>query len=82
MCIDNHVPVGDASVAVCEDGTKAGPVSSIASLAIADAMVLAACQQLRQRGMDPEVFRSGNCAGGDEYNGRLIQRFGARVRSL
>ena len=82
LCIDNHVPVGDASVTVCEDGTKAGPVSSIASLAIADAMVLAACQELRRRGIDPEVFRSGNCDGGDAYNGRLLRRFGARVRSL
>ena len=79
LCIDNHVPVGDASVALALIGIL---LIGIASLAIADAMVLAACQQLRQRGMDPEVFRSGNCAGGDEYNGRLIQRFGARVRSL
>ena len=69
-------------MAVCKDGTRAGPVSSIASLAIADAVVLAACQELRLRGIDPEVFRSGNCDGGDAYNGRLLRRFGARVRSL
>lgn len=82
VCINNHVPVGDASVEVCKDGTKAGPVSSIASLAISDAVVLAACQHLRERDIEPEVFRSGNCAGGDEYNERLIQRFRRRVRSL
>ena len=59
LCIDNHVPVGDASVTVCEDGTKAGPVSSIASLAIADAVVLAACQELRLRGIDPRCSAAG-----------------------
>ena len=82
VCIDNHVPTGDACVAVCSDGTKAGPVSSVASLAIADAIMLSACQKLRERGMEPEVFKSGNCAGGDEYNERLIGRFRGRVRSL
>lgn len=82
VCIDNHVPAGDAVVTVCSDGTKAGPVSSVASLAIADAMMLSACQKLRERNVEPEVFRSGNCDGGDEYNRRLIERFGARVRSL
>lgn len=82
VCIDNHVPVGDACVEVCMDGTKAGPVSSLASLAIADAVMLSACQKLRERGIEPEVFRSGNCSGGDEYNRRLIERFQPRVRSL
>lgn len=82
ICIDNHVPLGDAAVTVCSDGTKAGPMSSIASLAIADAVMLAACQELRDRGIEPEVFRSGNCAGGDEYNEKLILRFSERVRSL
>lgn len=82
VCIDSHVPAGDACVTVCTDGTKAGPVSSVASLAIADAVMLSACQKLREQGMEPEIFRSGNCAGGDEYNRRLIERFRTRVRSL
>ncbi len=82
LCIDNHVPLGDASVEVCDDGTKAGPVSTVASVAIANAIVLSACQQLREQGGDPEVFRSGNCPGGDEYNARLIEKYSGRVRSL
>lgn len=82
LCIDNHIPVGDASVEVCEDGTKAGPLSSIASLFIANAMVLSACEKLKERGLDPELFRSGNCSGGDTYNAHLIEKFSPRVRSL
>ena len=82
LAIDNHVPSGDATVTVCEDGTKAGPISSVATLAICDAIELAACQSLRKRGLDPEVFRSGNVEGSDEYNGRLIKKYQGRIRSL
>lgn len=82
LCIDNHVPIGDASVTVCGDGTKAGPVSSIASFTIVNSLILAACQKLREQGIEPEVFRSGNCDGGDEYNQSLMKHFGTRVRSL
>lgn len=82
LCIDNHVALGDACVSVCEDGTKVGALSSVASLFIANSVVLSACQKLKERGVDPEVFRSGNCPGGDEYNARLIRKFSPRVRSL
>ena len=82
LAIDNHVPVGDATVTVCEDGTKAGPVSSVATLAICDAIELATCQALREMGIDPEVFRSGNTEGSDDYNLRLINKYKDRIRSL
>lgn len=82
LCIDNHVPVGDASVPVCSDGTKAGPVSTIASAAICNSIVLSACECLRGRGIEPEIFRSGNCDGGDACNRDLVERFRARVPYL
>ena len=58
LCIDNHVPVGDASVAV-QRRYQGGAGISIASLAIADAVVLAACQELRLRGIDPRCSAAG-----------------------
>ena len=82
MCIDNHVPVGDATVEVCDDGTKAGPVSTIATLAIANSIVLHACQIMRSHGVEPKVFHSGNCPGADEYNQGLLDEFMPRVRHL
>ena len=82
VCIDNHVQVGDASVPVRADGTKAGPTSSIATLLIANLVVLAACERLRAAGQEPEVFLSGNCEGSGEHNAELVRRFSARVRSL
>lgn len=82
LCIDNHVPHGDAAVTVRSDGTKAGPVSSIASIAVANSIVLSACEQLKARGIEPELFRSGNMPGGDSVNDDLVRRYRPRVRQL
>lgn len=82
VCVDNHVAVGDASVPVRSDGTKAGPTSSIATLLIANLIALEACERLRASGAEPEVFLSGNCEGSDEHNAELVRRYSLRVRSL
>lgn len=82
LCIDNHVPAGDALVEVRSDGTKAGPVSTIASVAICNSIVLSACETLRERGIEPDVFRSGNCPGGDDANRDLIARYRLRIKHL
>ena len=80
--MDNHVPTGDATVQVCADGTKAGPVSTIASIAIANSIVLHACEVLNNQGIEPRVFHSGNCPGADGYNAELIRDYMPRVRNL
>lgn len=82
ICVDNHVPTGDATVQVCADGTKAGPVSTIASIAIANSIVLHACEVLNNQGIEPRVFHSGNCPGADGYNATLINDYMPRVRNL
>lgn len=80
--IDNHVPVGDASVEVGADGTKSGPLSTIATLFIANSLMLAASEQLQAWNIEPNIFRSGNCSGGDEHNARLIANLRDRVKHL
>ncbi len=82
LCIDNHVPVGDATVEVCDDGTKAGPVSTVATLSIANAVVLHACELMRSHGVEPTVFHSGNCPGADGYNQAILDKYMSRVRHL
>lgn len=82
LCIDNHVPVGDAVIQVREDGTKAGPVSTVATLAIANSIALTACEKLKEQGIEPRVFRSGNCPGTDEYNAQILAEYMPRVRHL
>ncbi len=82
ICVDNHVPVGDATIEVCEDGTKAGPVSTVATLSIANAIVLEACEIMNAHGVQPKVFRSGNCPGTDDYNAVMLEQYGHRIRHL
>lgn len=82
LCIDNHVPVGDAVIEVRDDGTKAGPVSTVATLAIANSIILTACEKLREQGVQPQVFRSGNCPGADTYNAEILGTYMPRVRHL
>lgn len=82
ICIDNHVPLGDATVTVCADGTKAGPVSTIATLAIANSLMLDACEIMKSHGVEPKVFHSGNCPGADGYNAALLKEYMPRVRHL
>ena len=82
IMIDNHVPVGDASVEVNTDGTKSGPLSTIATAFIANSLVLAACEQLKAWGIEPMIYRSGNCQGGDEHNARMISHYKSRIRHL
>lgn len=82
ICVDNHVPVGDATVQVCADGTKAGPVSTMATLTIAHAITLEACEIMNKNGIEPKVFHSGNCPGADSYNAAILDEFMPRVRHL
>lgn len=80
--INNHVPIGDASVEVRSDGTKSGPLSSIATLFIANSLMLAASDQLNEWNIEPKIYRSGNCPGGDQYNARLISQLRTRIKHL
>jgi uncharacterized phosphosugar-binding protein len=82
IAINNHVPVGDASVQVRSDGTKSGPLSTLATIFIANSLMLAACDQLNKWGIEPKVYRSGNCQGGDEYNANLITQLRPRIKHL
>lgn len=82
LCIDNHVPAGDAVIQVRDDGTKAGPVSTITTLAIANSIVLSACEKLQKQGVQPQVFRSGNCPGADDYNAGILGTYMPRIRHL
>ena len=56
--------------------------STIATLAIANSIVLHACEIMRGHGVEPKVFHSGNCPGADEYNQGLLDEFMPRVRHL
>ena len=58
------------------------PTSTVVGAALLQAVVAEAVAILVGRGIDPEVFRSANTAGGDAANSALIARYSPRVAAL
>lgn len=82
IAIDCKVPIGDALIQVPEMSEKIGAVSTFANAFALNCLVIETVSRLKQRGVEPPVWRSGNAPGGDEANARFIARFNDRVRKL
>ena len=69
------------SLAAC--GGKKTTTLKVAASPTPHAEILAQCVDvLKEQGIEPRVFRSGNCPGTDEYNARILADFMPRVRHL
>ena len=79
LAIDSSVPDGDCSIRL-PNGMLMGPLSGVVGAALVQALVIGAAEKLRQRGVEPPVFRSGNVDGGREANDELIERYWPKVR--
>jgi uncharacterized phosphosugar-binding protein len=83
VCIDCHMPVGDAVVQLeGMGGTPVGPVSTIVNAFCLDSMVVAAVELMLSRGQTPPVWYSSNMPGGDERNRAAIAKYRGRLRHL
>lgn len=82
IVIDNGVCHGDAAVQLPGTDIYAGPISTISSCYIAQAIVIQADEELLQAGITPPVYVSGNIPGGMEQNMKLINRFFPRIKHL
>ena len=80
VVIDNHAPNGDGII-VTKYG-NIGAVSTIASVYIAQRMVLAIISCYEKDGMTPTIYKSANINGGDEHNKGLFDEYEKRIRSL
>ena len=80
--IDCKVKVGDAVLELPGFEQKIGALSTFANAYVLNAMVVEAINMLVEDGVNPPVWRSGNCTGGDEWNNQFIQRFRGAVRCL
>ena len=70
VIIDNHVPRGDASIAVGD--CAMGPLSTIAGSFIMHTLSALAVEKIAARGITPPVFLSSNAPGGKEHNEKLL----------
>ena len=82
LFIDNCVGKGDASVVVTENEIKAGPLSSFGTFFAAQEMIMEACEQLKQSGISPNIYLSGNLPGTDEHNTAYVRHYKKRIKHL
>lgn len=82
IAIDTKVPVGDAIVNIPGVSENTSAVSTFANAIALNTLVIRTIIHLRDMGVVPPIWRSGNAPGGDEANGKFLSRFKGRVRAL
>jgi len=82
LVIDAHVPPGDAVVEIDGFDLKVAASSTIANCFILNSIVAEVVENLVKRGLTPEVFKSGNVAGGQERNRSLKNKYYWRVKHM
>jgi uncharacterized phosphosugar-binding protein len=82
VAIDSKVSIGDAIVSVPGMAERIAAVSTFANATALNTLVIRTVLKLRDRGVAPPVWRSGNAPGGDEANRRFLGNFRDRVRAL
>lgn len=75
VILDNKVAKGDAILQAEGIPQKFCPASGVTSIAILQAMVAAAIQELLRRGITPPIYLAGNVDGGKEYNAHLLEKY-------
>lgn len=80
--IDNCVPHGDAVVELPGCDAPMGSLSTVASAFIMQSVLLEAAAGAAQKGVKPPIYKSGNIAGGAEFNRALIQEYLPRIKHL
>ena len=80
--IDNCVPHGDAVMEIEGCDTGMGSLSTVASAFIMQAVLLRAAEMAVQLGVKPPIYKSGNVAGGAEFNKALIEAYQPRIKHL
>ncbi|MFK7894151.1 MAG: sugar isomerase domain-containing protein [Granulosicoccus sp.] len=82
VAIDTKVPVGDAVISIPGVSENTSAVSTFANAMALNTLIIRTIVKLRNAGVEPPIWRSGNAPGGDEANGRFLDRFRGRVRAL
>ena len=80
--VDCKVKVGDAVLEIPGFEQKIGALSTFANAYVLNCIVVESINMMVNDGVNPPVWRSGNCAGGDEWNNQFLARFRDRVRCL
>ncbi len=80
--VDCKVKLGDATIELEGFEQKIGALSTYANAYVMNSIIIEAINMLVAEGINPPVWRSGNCPGGDEWNNQFLGRFRDKVRCL
>jgi uncharacterized phosphosugar-binding protein len=80
IVIDNQCPKGDALIPIEGLPVPVGAGSGVAGMFIMHTIIVQAVQYLKDQGIQPPVFMSGNLDGADEFNDQLLKRYWGRVK--
>ena len=80
--VDCKIKVGDAVLELPGLEQKIGAISTFANAYVMNCILVEAINMLVNEGIEPPIWKSGNCAGGDEWNAQFIDRFRDRIRCL
>ena len=80
--VNNHLPEGDACIAVEGVSQHMGPMSTYCNCFAIDCVMMKAAEKLAAEGIDPPVWMSANMPGGDAANKALEEKYFMRVKHL
>ncbi len=80
--VDCKVKLGDATIELPGFEQKIGALSTYANAYVLNSVVVEAINMLVSEGVNPPVWRSGNCPGGDAWNNQFLDKFRGAVRCL
>ncbi|MFC5911746.1 sugar isomerase domain-containing protein [Streptacidiphilus monticola] len=79
IVLDSKIAVGDGELSVEGAETTFGPVSTLTTVALMQAVVASAVGKLAAAGITPPLFRSGNVDGGRDWNAKLMAEHKDRI---
>jgi uncharacterized phosphosugar-binding protein len=80
VVLDNCGLVGDVCVTIPDMKQGIGPTSTVAGAYLLNAVMVQAVFNLKEAGVGPPVFLSGNFDGGMAFNQALLDRYWDRIR--
>ena len=82
VAIDTKVPIGDALLTIPGVSENTSAASTFTNAVALNSLVIRTIVHLRDMGIEPPIWRSGNAPGGDEANGQFLDQFRGRVQAL
>lgn len=80
--VNNHLPEGDACIAVDGVSQCMGPMSTFCNCFAINCVMMKAAEKLAAAGVNPPIWMSANMPGGDAANKALEEKYFMRVKHL